>query len=332
MNRVAVGIVVFLVAGGATALLAGGALAPEGPMDVALASAEAPAGFGAMQTDEVRRGIAAPEWRVGDAWRVMFDGGTAPCIIGVVAADETHYTQGFLCPEGSILAVQDAAYDIPHLGNFTRDLSGFHRDAPVRFFDWPLEDGKSWPLTWAGNDYEATARFVPDLEGPFGPEPGFSITAEFVGGSDTQIAYDYLPSVGWWTHITFSDAYHPWRLVAFERGYTGTLFSGQGSVRVDERSSVVPPSIMPFEVAEEDDVLLFTGTTAGLHRADIELRGPDGDARYAETRQSLGSVGYISFGDAVPAEPGHWQLEVTGVGTQSWWFRVVAVDLTEWRL
>ena len=334
MNHVAAGMVAFILMAAGGAFVLGAAVDPAaGDNGLTRASATAPR-LPALSAEDAEDGIDAPAaWRVGDAWQLLFGGGRVPCVAVVVAADDEGYEQAFRCPEGAVLAVQDARYDIAHLGEFTRDLEGHFAGEAVRFFDWPLTDGKTWELEAYGNEYEVTARFVPDIEGPFGPEPGYLMVAELDGGSEPQFAYNYVPSVGWWTMFeALSGEFNSFAVVGFERDWHGSAWTASANTRVDQRSTMVPPTGSSFDVSENDDLVLVVGTTAGMHRAEVELTDGNGDDVYTETLDGTTSFGSVSFGTEVPATPGRWSLSLEGFGTQSWRVRVLTIDLQKWEI
>lgn len=333
MNHVFAGFAAFILMAAGGALVIGASVEPAGG-DSGLTTASASAArLPSLSAADVANGIdAPPTWRVGDAWQLLFAGGRVPCVAVVVSADEDGYQQAFRCPEGSILAVQDARYDIAHLGAFTHELEGEYDGDSVRFFDWPLTDGKTWELDVYGNEYEVTATFLPEIEGPFGPEPGYMMLAEFEGGSEPQFAYNYVPSVGWWTMFETPDGDFSFAVVGFERDWHGSAWTASANTRMDQRSTAVPPAGSAFEVSEDDDFVIVAGTTAGMHRADIELTDGDGNDVYSETLDGTTSFGFVEFGTEVPATPGRWELSLEGVGSQSWRVRVITLDLRTWHI
>lgn len=188
----------------------GGCLADSGEGEVA-ASADDDAGDALPGDDGNATATPAlaeadvPEWQVGDAWSITTHGGEGSAMYALVVVDagSSGYT---IAATDEEITVLDAIHDISYLGRIrTSDLAGSQQDAPVRFFDFPLTDGKTWTTTWDGFEVKLTATLADAIPTPDGPKPGFRIVGTHEDA--TYVTYDYVPDVGWWTGISFEAGY-----------------------------------------------------------------------------------------------------------------------------
>lgn len=244
-----------------------------------------------------------PEWSVGDAWRVQFDGGEPICWMVVVAADEDGYRQGISCAseEEGFIAAQIAAYDVSYLGSFDRDLAGTAGGARTEFFDWPLEDGKRWETEWAGETVEVEALF--DAE---------DARYRFAMSMDDEVflAYDYDPELEWWSEMRFTSGY-VLRVHERETGWDGSAVAATAETRYEQygQSSVLGAPAAVFSVDADDEALALVLSYTGIAVGRFELRDSSGSPMYQQN-----VVGDDQVFRLLGATPGLWTVveAVTG--------------------
>ena len=143
--------------------------APAGPVDPATN-----ASFG-----------LAPVWNVGDWWSYkLSDGGTFQAVVTAVGGTYTVQTPS------NRTALMEALFDFSTLGSIGTDLSGDQGGQRVKYFDFPLEENKTWSLSVDGLSLRAKA--VIDRN-------EWLITA--TDGNQTQLVYRYSPTTKWFTSI-----------------------------------------------------------------------------------------------------------------------------------
>lgn len=156
----------------------------------------------------------APEWSLGDHWNYESPTGT----FTLVASGE----QGgdwILDSTSPDLALFDAMFDISYVGPISKtDISGQQDGTRVKFFDFPLEDGKQWSTTWDGESVSVTATLEEDGR----------YRMEGVTSSGPHVEYVYDPEVGFFREATWyggdpdgEDWYM--RLSGSGEGFSGTL-------------------------------------------------------------------------------------------------------------
>lgn len=259
-------------------------------------------------TELAAAGLPVPEWRVGDAWTVEQYGpsGDSSCQLVVTAADSNY----MLRPTCETLAQADAAFDMSYVGPIGRDhLSGAQQGTPVRFFDFPLTDGKTWTTKWDGIDVTLTATFVASLAAPgAGSAPGFAIVGTTADG-ETYVTYDYAPALKWWTAIDFAEGYGT-RVTKFEEGWTGTYKTATTNLAYESPGNglLVPAT---FGVSEgQTSLLLILSGRLGGHSFAVNLVDPDGTTQYQRV-ENAGEGGFFEV-VTLPAIPGDWKLASVG--------------------
>lgn len=177
-----------------------------------------------LANDPANATVAAPVWSVRDAWTFTTGspgGESASNTFVVTAASGTTYT---LAPTATESAVYDALFDVSFIGpTRASDLAGSQHGTAVKFFDFPMADGKSWTTTWDGFELQVTAKANPRIDTPRGPQPGFDIVASLPDGS-AHVTYNYVPAVKWWTTIIFSEGWGH-TLTEFKQNWTGVAYT-----------------------------------------------------------------------------------------------------------
>lgn len=334
MNHALAGLLAFLLATGSTTVVLQTAGPAEGEVVALGATVRPDAAPATLSATRAAEGVDAPTWREGYAWIALFGQGEWPCRIVVVDADADGYEQGFACDGDEREAARLAAFPQRYVGLFTRDLEGVGEGAPARWFDWPLTDGKTWEMEWGDEVLDVTATFVPDIEGPLGDEPGYVMRAAPEGDSDEILVWNYVPSIGWWSHLEFLESGWAVNVVEFEKGWDGTAVTARAEEILDveplngAHAPVSPQGV--FSVDEDADLLVMYGTGFGAHDERVELIAPDGDAAVSRDHRSFsGSSFFFEFPDA---EPGTWELRLTGYAMGDVRYRVWAAELVEHRV
>lgn len=230
-----------------------------------------------LANDPANATVPAPVWNVRDAWTVTTGspgGESASNTFVVTASSGTTYT---LASTGVEPAVYDALFDISFIGPMrASDLAGSQAGAAVKFFDFPLTNGKTWSTTWDGLEVRVTATANPRIETPRGPQPGFDIVAALPDGTP-HATYNYVPAVKWWTSVTFSEGWGH-TVTEFKENWTGTAYAPV-SKEVFSLAPVGPATHTPgqqFKVDEGQAVLaiVLIGHTEHQARA-ITLVDPN---------------------------------------------------------
>lgn len=205
--------------------------------------------------------VAAPTWTVGEYWsfHVMFGGqfGEGEFTFDAVVYEETG-SEYLLGTEAQGVARFEAMMDIPLLGAFQKgNLDTTNGGEPIKLYDWPLTDGKSWQGAFDTNfdgtpePYTFHAAFESAIATPAGELPGFTIHGIDDNG-DVLFSWDYVPALHFANHIWF---YNPDNLEEFnlhlmvmDHGFDwdGTLFVYEATELVVREAMVGPPLIPGF--------------------------------------------------------------------------------------
>jgi hypothetical protein len=147
--------------------------------------------------DVLADALAAPEWQIGDAWTYsqMSPGASARTITAVVTADAGG--DWILDTNDQAHALYDAQSDVSFLGPVRKsDLAGSQQGARVQFFDWPLEENKTWSTTWDGKSLELVVTHL------------FADGRAHIQGSEAAklyVEYEYSAESKFLSYITFFD-------------------------------------------------------------------------------------------------------------------------------
>jgi hypothetical protein len=292
----------------ALALVAGYALTPP-------ASADEDA-LAALRAEEAADPSRAPAWNVGDAWRVRFRDGAPVCFMVVTRADAAGYQQGVSCAtdESEFIAVQIAALGLPYLGNFSLDLEGRAASDETRWYDWPLEPGKTWRTVFDGEDVLVSAREVGGR---------MAMTMEDASGEQVA-AYDYDPELRWWSTLAL-EAF-TLRVLERETAWEGRVFAAEGRSVADTPSNFVMGATASFTARQEDDSIVVMLSRPPMSVEYYELTGPDG----AEAHNGLAMPVLVTDSwefDIFDASPGGWTLRQAGAGAGAFSMRASTVQV-----
>jgi hypothetical protein len=137
--------------------------------------------------------IGAPNWSAGDYWTYAPE--EAPTSSWVVTQDAGD--AWIVRPDDKEAAFLDARSDISFFGERRKsDLAGSQGETRVEYFDWPLEENKTWTTTWDGVERTVTVDRVEDGR------------AQLTARHDGRLAveYTYERDAGPFGSVTFYDA------------------------------------------------------------------------------------------------------------------------------
>ncbi len=261
--------------------------------------------------------IERPTWVVGEWWRFAFDDGTA--VRWIVTSAQGDYTTDV---DNADFAFADALEDISTIGAISADLDGQQDGTAVKFFDWPLTDGKTWSLTWDGMTFDANASV-----------DGEQATITATSG-DIERSYGYDNETQWFTHIeSRSNGSLEWRVEQTGHGfdyadtYVRYTLHGSDNANLDGGTRNTAGTLaVPAEATDLWYALALSCTDGQIQ---YSLVPPDPQVE-GMTVSSACPVSLEGTGTLVAAE-GTWRsvLAATGV-TGS--ITVVARTLEEYRL
>lgn len=271
-------------------------------------------------------GVPAPAWRVGDAWVVRFEPSGFACMLVVAELGEAGPRQGASCEGAQFLAAEDAVFDYAFMGEFGPGLDGLRKDdPPVRFYDWPLVDGKRWETEWFGTDMEVTATYDAAIPGPRGPEAGFRLVMAHEG--ERLVSYDYLPSLAWWSRMAFASGF-TMTVAPVEGPWHGEAVRAEATPRLELGYTFgLGPPTSTFVATEDDDMLLLRHVSEGMNLQQVRITDPDGVQVYQSTTTPLnpGAQSRMSY---LAGVPGTWRVDAPRVGTGAVRILVDGVHLT----
>lgn len=248
-------------------------------------------------------GYATPRWSPGLWWSYNYtlagETGTATFAVQDEAGDR--YT---LLANGTHHAAVDALRDLAYVGPVRAgDLAGLVDGEPVRFFEWPLRDGRTWRTTWNGRERVHEARAT-DLEVLGRTIPGVEVTS--TAGNRTLATYAYSPAVGWFTRLDVPSRNLTYELRDAGFAYLGNLSAANASIAFQATSPVAKAGA--FSVGAEADrvgVSVRGGGSQASYRVD--LADPNG------TRHEYGPEACMACRvdvlDLHPAVPGSWSAD-----------------------
>lgn len=148
------------------------------------------AGGDGSSTETVQ--IAKPEWQVGDWW--TFDSTFGSQTIAITADNGDTWTVD--TDAVSFAFFHSTFEEISYLGHIRKDdLAGSQEGTPVKYFDWPLEHGKTWTTQWDGLDFDMVAHVADER-----------IAHIVATTDDREYSMVYDAQVGWFTEFSFMDA------------------------------------------------------------------------------------------------------------------------------
>lgn len=247
--------------------------------------------------------LAAPAWSAGDAWEargVPAGGPAEPFRLVVASAGGSGYVTA---ADSETIALYDALFDVSYVGDVGKDLSGSQQGSPVRFYDWPLEDGKTWTTTWDGFDVALVA--TRQVSGG-----GFDVVGTVDGAP--YVSYDYDPELRWFSHLDF-EGYSVFLDKRVEN-FTGQFVSASATTLLT-LAPAGPGAGTPagtFRVGEGQTLVAMAVVSATAHHArGLLLFGPDHQPVIAEgvEQARVSPNGGAEFGVfRLPPAPGEWAV------------------------
>lgn len=276
---------------------------PAEPLDTALLST------GEDAPGDAPLDVEAPEWLVGDAWSIVSRGfgEEERSFLVVTAADASGYT---LATSSEQAAGYDAMHDISYIGRIrASDLAGHQQGEPVKYFDFPLADGKTWTARWDGFDVALTATATPT---------GFAISGAIDGAP--YVEYDYSPEMKWWTRIHFVQGDYGFTVERLQPEWRGTIASATASVLYEAgpESPVFTSGTGSFTVDEGQTFAMLTLIGGGERWARAFVLTDPANSVYPTTTvenaevEAMGPRG-VFLQERLPATPGPWRVEAPAV-------------------
>ncbi|HVL87841.1 MAG TPA: hypothetical protein VM681_07575 [Candidatus Thermoplasmatota archaeon] len=269
----------------------------------------------------------APTWDTGDWWEIQEEGQgwSQTTKFVVVSAAGAAYTTAATDREA---AKWDAIGDNWLLGAIDkRTLGPIVQGRLVPFYEFPLEDNKTWTvLSPSGVAGQALARAT-DVRGPAGSEPGFVITVTFPSG--WRSTYDYTPSVRFHRELAISDpdgnVVYTRTVRAFGSEYQGPVYYGRGEeVLALEWSG--PAQRSSFQVPQGAATLFVWGVFEGTGANGVTLIDPAGNVAYSD---GVIGTGARNDGRELPPTPGTWTVLGGTHGQGSVRFYATSVEIRE---
>ncbi len=185
--------------------------------------------------------LEPPTWEVGDWWTWTSDqlGEYSYVVTGQQGGDWLVGT------DSEQIAFFDKQTDISFLGEVRKsDLAGSQNDTRVKYFDWPLEAGKTWTTTWDGVQRTITVTGIDDGLASF----------EAREGDRLAVSYTYDSSTGWFGEVTFhgpdGQAAFTTTPVASGSNFTGEVVRWRFGDQVG-LSSTLQPAAVPMQATFE---------------------------------------------------------------------------------
>lgn len=284
--------------------------------------------------------VEGPDWEVGQwfGYHVFFGMNDTEGIHYDSAVVDDSRDSWLLAPADPSLSKIEAIEDLPFLGPFSKqDLSTTSNGQPWTWYEWPLEDGKTWTSsldTDLGADQAGEVTFnvsyTSSISTEDGTHPGFEITGVTDDG-ERFIDYDYVPHIGWFGHLFLyeldgePEEDPPWEIHIMTMGagedWTGTAYVDEATELADHVNAMAPPFVVEpnphasFTVTEEATHLLaFAWSSAATGAHATALVGPNGTPYPLPTVAGPTEASFASQQMMQPAVPGQWEIVTAGAG------------------
>jgi hypothetical protein len=259
--------------------------------------------------DDEPAGYATPRWSPGLWWSYNYSlaGETGTVTFAVQAEEDDRYT---LLANGTHHAAVDVLRDLAYVGPVrAEDLAGLVDGEPVRFFEWPLRDGRTWTTTWNGIERTHDASEA-DLEVPGGTLPGMEITS--TAGGETLATYTYAPAVGWFTRLEIPGRNLTYELTDIGFGYQRNLTQASVSPVFEETAPAATATT--FQVpAEADRVAVAVDGGGDRVGYEVSLGDPNGTRHQVGPQACMDCT--VDVLELLPAIPGTWSAEANLAST-----------------
>lgn len=275
--------------------------------------------------------VPAPTWHIGDSWKwaLNFGGPTGAQQLVVVGDQGSDYTMATADRTDAVLSAFFGA-SLP--GKVAKATLGPYFDGvPSKYFDFPLQQNKTWTTQIRGTDYAMKANFTRQLEGGFGP--GFLLQGASTQGNRVLLAY--APSAKWTSKVLFTDpggnATFSRTLQSYNANYSGPWYLGKSADLYKAQRSSAQPGVPAdsFNQARSYSTLHIEVFCSGGGTVAARIFDPANNPRYNYTFAGGGQ----DFQDAdLPSAPGTWKVVWTVSGFVDCSMRVGGIDVTEGKI
>lgn len=266
-------------------------------------------------------------WEIGDWW--IYNATTQ----GETTQTHLVYNSNDTTQKGSLMYVlnptraEDRFPSLPFLRFRASDLapqSGFLTGLVSSFWDWPLQDGKTWSgsTTLSGiESYQAQASLTPNVRLPDGSLTiGYTIELRPLKdpGAEPIGSYQYVPRVEMLTYAWIEDPESGERVIDWELEDWGDGFHGEMEIpRVAElsgRSRTAGPAEIDDPVNVTDRIERVQLKLTAVKRSDaspnvtFELVRPDGTTALRANETAFRDR-LLQFNNAVDATTGTWRFQ-----------------------
>ncbi len=215
--------------------------------------------------------IEAPQWQLRQWWTFqnVDANGNRSTVTAVVTGEQG--SDWILDTNDPNQALYDARTDVSYLGPVSKDtLAGSQGNDRVRFFDFPLELGKTWSTRWEGQDMQMEVVALASGRAEI----------EARAGGDVAVAYAYETEAGFFTEVEYrNDGAMAFRMDLSDSGtdYTGDVYRYTIGDALTVEGQAGAPVEQPFTLGEAVtelaiDVILSCETAGD---AIVALQQPD---------------------------------------------------------
>lgn len=293
-------------------------------------------------------GSPLPEWNRGQGWTYAVErpGEATETFKMMVAEDREDLW--VVASDDRDQAINHAVYSTnPMLGRVGKEtLAPFQSGAPVKMYQFPLTDGKTWTGSFFGTEMAFRAEYVGDIDASAinaarnFPKTldGFRITAT---GGGQKVEYDYVEAIEWFTSFQLIEADGTksvqLTLKDIESAYKGAYFFYRGApdsvslVKEKQVTNANPGTSETSDVTVPDGFkdfvgvgVVYVGKTGNLPpRVTFVLQKPGGSEAL---RQDLDGAREIHFLKDVAGTAGTWKLQATFQGSVQYEARVFGIS------
>lgn len=290
-----------------------------------------------------------PTWNLGQSWtyQVEVPGKPTRTFKMIVAEDRREDRLWVVATNDREQAVHHAIYSTnPMLGRIGKDtLAPFQSGAPVKMFQFPLTDGKSWQALFFDETMAFDVEYAGDIDASAINSArnlpkrvdGFRITA--TGPSGAEVRYDYVEAVEWFTSFEIvdknGDREIKLTLSDFESGYKGSYYFYRGAKDSESLMQAIKhegaPSTVTYDANIPDGFKDFVGvgilyvgkSSIPGPSVTFTLRDPGGATKWEQTVSGAREVHVLKD---VPGTAGKWSVATTQQGTFDAELRVFGIS------
>ncbi|HEX9815381.1 MAG TPA: hypothetical protein VGB18_00255, partial [Candidatus Thermoplasmatota archaeon] len=294
-----------------------------------------------------------PDWRFGQTWTYRVERPGLPTGTFKMIVAEDRDDLWVVATNNRTQAVDHAVYSTnPMLGRISKEtLSPYQSGAPVKMYQFPLADGKTWQATFFGTTMNFQANYVGDIDSSQIDKArnlpsrldGFRVTA--TGGGRT-VMFDYVDTIEWFTRFELQEADSTFSirlsLADFESNYKGSYFFFRGAPDAEslikegshQANALPPTSRETFDATVpanfKDFVALgviYVGKTGTPPpNLEMQLLRPTGGAVLTQQQTRFAGAREVHFLHDVPGIEGKWTFQVNMTGTLTYEARVFGIS------